>query len=135
MDYLLLTLGIIIIVLLAAVIILLLRKKQDNIDISKLLSEGRKEQLEQLSTMQHGIQTTLFQNADHINVTIENRIKSLQESNEKRLSEIQGIVDEKLQKTLNDRLSQSFEMVTKQLESVGQGLGEMKTLAADAKSL
>jgi len=45
------------------------------------------------------------------------------------------VVDEKLQKTLETRLAQSFELVSKQLESVGQGLGEMKALAADAKSL
>lgn len=62
-------------------------------------------------------------------------MKSLQESNEKRLEQIQGVVDEKLQKTLETRLAQSFELVSKQLESVGQGLGEMKALAADAKSL
>jgi len=48
---------------------------------------------------------------------------------------MQGVVDEKLQKTLETRLTQSFELVSKQLESVGQGLGEMKALAADAKSL
>ena len=47
----------------------------------------------------------------------------------------QGVVDEKLQKTLETRLAQSFELVSKQLERVGQGLGEMKALAADAKSL
>ncbi|MEY8237582.1 DNA recombination protein RmuC [Lachnospiraceae bacterium 66-29] len=62
-------------------------------------------------------------------------MKSLQESNERRLEQIQGVVDEKLQKTLETRLAQSFELVSKQLESVGQGLGEMKALAADAKSL
>ena len=45
------------------------------------------------------------------------------------------MVDEKLQKTLENRLSQSFELVSKQLESVSQGLGEMKALASDAKSL
>ena len=62
-------------------------------------------------------------------------MKALQESNEKRLEQMQGVVDEKLQKTLETRLAQSFELVSKQLESVGQGLGEMKALAADAKSL
>jgi len=44
-------------------------------------------------------------------------------------------VDEKLQKTLESRLTQSFELVSKQLDSVQQGLGEMKNLAADTKSL
>jgi DNA recombination protein RmuC len=157
METILLVIGAIIIVLLTVIIVLILRKDKNNVNISKELSEGRREQLEQLSTMQQGLQTTLFQNAEHINLTIESRLKSLQEGNDKRLAEmqsgndkrlaemqastdkhlsqIQGIVDEKLQKTLNDRLSQSFELVTKQLESVGQGLGEMKSLAADAKSL
>lgn len=72
---------------------------------------------------------------EKINTTLENKMKELQESNEKRLEQMQGVVDEKLQKTLETRLSQSFELVSRQLESVGQGLGEMKALAADAKSL
>jgi len=44
-------------------------------------------------------------------------------------------VDEKLQKTLNDRLSQSFETVSKQLKAVQEGLGEMRTLATDVGGL
>ena len=44
-------------------------------------------------------------------------------------------VDEKLQKTLNERLGQSFELVSKQLKDVEQGLGEMKTLAQDVGGL
>lgn len=50
---------------------------------------------------------------------------------EKRLEEIRLTVDEKLQKTLNDRIGQSFRLVTEQLESVQKGLGEMQTLAQD----
>jgi DNA recombination protein RmuC len=72
---------------------------------------------------------------EKVNATLENKMKSLQESNEKRLEQMQGVVDEKLQKTLETRLAQSFELVSKQLDSVQQGLGEMKNLAADAKSL
>ena len=43
--------------------------------------------------------------------------------------------NEKLQKTLDTRISQSFEEVRKQLDTFQQGLGEMKTLASDARSL
>ena len=50
---------------------------------------------------------------------------------EKRLEEIRVTVDEKLQKTLNDRIGQSFRLVTEQLESVQKGLGEIQTLAQD----
>lgn len=54
---------------------------------------------------------------------------------EKRLEEIRITVDEKLQKTLNERLGQSFRLVTEQLESVQKGLGEMQTLAQDVGGL
>ncbi len=44
-------------------------------------------------------------------------------------------VEEKLEKTLQTRLQASFEMVSKQLESVNRGLGEMQTVARDVGSL
>ncbi len=59
----------------------------------------------------------------------------LLESTEKRLEEIKYTVDEKLQKTLDDRLSQSFRMVGEYLENVQKGLGEMNSLAQDVGSL
>jgi len=110
--------------------------------ITTALQQSRKEQNNQLHTFGEqvdnrlsSIQRTNTDNIEKINTTLENKMKELQESNEKRLEQMQGIVDEKLQKTLENRLSQSFKLVSKQLESVGQGLGEMKALAADAKSL
>ena len=54
---------------------------------------------------------------------------------EKRLEEIRITVEEKLQKTLNERISQSFKMVNEQLENVQKGLGEMQTLAQDVGGL
>ena len=54
---------------------------------------------------------------------------------EKKLEEMRVTVDEKLQKTLNERLGQSFELVGKQLENVQKGLGEMQTLAQDVGGL
>jgi len=72
---------------------------------------------------------------ENITSSVRRSVAELQESNEKKLDQIRGTVDEKLQKTLETRLSQSFELVSKQLDSVQQGLGEMKNLAADAKSL
>ncbi|MFZ5942308.1 MAG: DNA recombination protein RmuC [Bacteroidota bacterium] len=54
---------------------------------------------------------------------------------EKKLEQMRETVDEKLQKTLNERLGQSFELVSKQLESVQKGLGEMQNLAQDVGGL
>lgn len=110
--------------------------------ITTALQESRQEQNNQLHTFGEQVDNRLssLQRAntdgiEKINTSLENKMTALQESNEKRLEQMQGVVDEKLQKTLETRLSQSFELVSKQLESVGQGLGEMKALAADAKSL
>ena len=90
---------------------------------------------EQVDSRLLSIQRGNAENIEKVNATLESKMKSLQESNERRLEQMQGVVDEKLQKTLETRLAQSFELVGRQLESVQQGLGEMKTLAADAKSL
>lgn len=59
----------------------------------------------------------------------------LVESTEKSLERMRETVDEKLQKTLNERISHSFEVVNKQLASVQKGLGEMQTLAQDVGGL
>lgn len=110
--------------------------------VTTALQDNRKEQNDQLHEFGEQVNNRLLfiqranaDNIEKINSTLENKVKELQESNEKRLEQMQGVVDEKLQKTLETRLSQSFELVSKQLESVGQGLGEMRALAADAKSL
>ncbi len=72
---------------------------------------------------------------DVIKTTLESSIKNLQEGNEKKLEEMRHTVDEKLQKTLEIRLSQSFELVSKNLESVQKGLGEMQQLAVGVGDL
>lgn len=54
---------------------------------------------------------------------------------EKRLDAMRETVDEKLQKTLNERLTQSFAAVESNLKSVQEGLGEMKNLAQDVGGL
>lgn len=53
----------------------------------------------------------------------------LVKNTELRLEKIRETVDEKLQKTLEARLGQSFELVSNQLQAVQKGLGEMQSLA------
>lgn len=67
--------------------------------------------------------------------TVQTSLKEMQESNEKKLEQMRLTVDEKLQSTLEKRLNSSFELVSKQLEAVQKGLGEMQTLASDVGGL
>jgi DNA recombination protein RmuC len=53
----------------------------------------------------------------------------------RKLEQMREMVEEKLQKTLNERIGQSFDLVSRQLESVQKGLGEMQTLAQDVGGL
>lgn len=110
--------------------------------VTNALQQSREEQNKQLHTFGEQvdsrlvcIQNTNTESSEKIKSTLESKMKALQESNEKRLEQMQEVVDQKLQKTLDTRISQSFELVNKQLGSVDQGLGEVKALAADARSL
>jgi len=59
----------------------------------------------------------------------------LVKSTESKLESIRVTVDEKLEKTLSERLGASFETVGKQLIEVQKGLGEMQTIATDVGGL
>ena len=67
--------------------------------------------------------------------TIADQLTELRNENSKKLDEMRGVVDEKLQTTLEKRLSESFKQVSERLEQVHQGLGDMKNLAADVGGL
>jgi DNA recombination protein RmuC len=64
-----------------------------------------------------------------IRTTLETKIRDLQTDNGARLEEMRKTVDEKLHATLEQRLSESFKLVSDRLEKVHQGLGEMQQLA------
>jgi len=70
-----------------------------------------------------------------IRSTVEERLTSLQAENAKKLDEMRSTVDEKLEKTLHERIGQSFKLVSDRLEQVYKGLGEMQTLAAGVGDL
>lgn len=64
-----------------------------------------------------------------VRATLEAKIKDLQNDNGARLEEMRKTVDEKLHATLEQRLGESFKLVSDRLEKVHQGLGEMQQLA------
>ncbi|MBS1762228.1 MAG: DNA recombination protein RmuC, partial [Bacteroidetes bacterium] len=124
--------------------------------IDQNLSSGRKAMVEiseltsrQLSTF--GNQTS--ESLKNFQASLETNIKSLNDlqrekfaamdikqselikGTEQKLEIIRNTVEEKLEKTLNERLGQSFETVGKQLIEVQKGLGEMQTIAQDVGGL
>ena len=70
-----------------------------------------------------------------IRETVEKKLTSISEENSKKLDEMRRTVDEKLQKTLEDKMNQSFKLVSERLEQVYKGLGEMQTLASGVGDL
>ncbi len=75
------------------------------------------------------------QKLEYIRRTMEKKIGELTEDNNRQLSEMRQTVDEKLQKTLEERIGQSFRLVSQRLEQVYRGLGEMQALAAGVGDL
>ncbi len=67
--------------------------------------------------------------------TLDAKMNELRAENAKKLDQMRETVDEKLQSTLEKRLGESFTQVTKRLEEVHRGLGEMQNLAADVGGL
>jgi DNA recombination protein RmuC len=75
------------------------------------------------------------QKLESVRQTLEKQLRNLQEDNGQKLDQMRLVVDEKLQATLEKRLSDSFRQVSERLEQVHQGLGEMQSLAANVGAL
>jgi DNA recombination protein RmuC len=67
--------------------------------------------------------------------TVEKSMTSMQEDNSKKLEQMRMTVDEKLHATLEQRLGESFKLVSDRLEQVHKGLGEMQSLASGVGDL
>jgi len=70
-----------------------------------------------------------------VRATLEQRLKDIEANNAAKLEEMRRTVDEKLHATLEQRLGESFKLVSERLEQVHRGLGEMQTLAAGVGDL
>lgn len=66
---------------------------------------------------------------------LDEKMKELRTENSQKLDEMRKTVDEKLQTTLERRLSESFKTVSERLEAVHKGLGDMQTLATGVGDL
>lgn len=116
--------------------------KENREELSRNMRELRTELNQALSLSTQQMQTTLHRNLMTTNEMQREKFEAMNrqqdilvKSTEKRLDEMRIMVEEKLQKTLNERIGQSFELVRSQLENVQKGLGEMKNLAEDVGGL
>ena len=100
-------------------------------ELAALLSSHRQESSQRLDRM---LQTTEGR-MENLRATVERRLELLQENNEKKLEQMRRTVDEKLQATLEQRLGESFRLVSERLEQVHKGLGEMRELAGGVGDL
>lgn len=111
-------------------------------ETQRSLRENREELRNELAKSLKSIEANFDKNIESFNRTqkekfevLEKRQSELILGTEKKLEHIRETVEEKLQKTLNERLGQSFETVGKQLQAVQLGLGEMRSLASDVGGL
>ena len=111
-------------------------------EMNRNMRELRTELNQALSLSTQQMQNTLHRNLMTTNEMQREKFDAmgrqqdlLVKSTEKRLDDMRLMVEEKLQKTLNERIGQSFELVRTQLENVQKGLGEMKSLAEDVGGL
>jgi DNA recombination protein RmuC len=70
-----------------------------------------------------------------LQITMQTEIEKMSKGNEEKLEKMRETVDEKLQGTLEKRITESFKLVSENLEAVARGVGEMKKLANDVGSL
>ncbi|MCG8343324.1 MAG: DNA recombination protein RmuC [Chlorobiales bacterium] len=134
--------------------------QRNRVEISRSLQDGRTEQsaslksfedalgihvmrqdelqrrnFNELVSRQDTLKNEMSKTLESIRDTVEKRLQVLQDKNEVKLEEMRRTVDEKLQSTLEKRLTESFSQVSDRLRQVHEGLGEMKTLASGVGDL
>ena len=120
--------------------------REERAQSSTLLSQTVTTQVAQFGALQaerleaFGSQLSRFslgldERFERLKLAVESRLTAIQADNAVKLEEMRRTVDEKLHATLEQRLGESFKLVSERLEQVHRGLGEMQTLAAGVGDL
>ena len=111
-------------------------------NLGEMISQNQRESAEMqsrrltdLNKQFAGTSMNIEQRLENIRISMENKVKTMTDENNKQLTEMRNTVDEKLQKTLEERIGRSFRQVSDTLEQVTRGLGEMQNLAAGVGDL
>jgi DNA recombination protein RmuC len=100
-------------------------------DIRQDLANARAEQSQWAS----GLRGELAGALESVRTTVEQRLDVMRNDNAQKLEQMRATVDDRLQATLEQRLGDSFRLVSERLEQVHRGLGEMQTLAVGVGDL
>ncbi len=87
-------------------------------------SKAQRENLKDVSNHFQQLRQEVTENLENVRKSVDDRLRDIQQS-----------VDEKLQKTLEDKMTNSFKMVSERLEQVYKGLGEMQHIASSVGDL
>ena len=98
-------------------------------------TENQSRRLAELNRQLASTSMGIEQRLENIRISMEKKITMMTDETNRQLSEMRNTVDEKLQKTLEDRIGRSFRQVSDTLEQVTRGLGQMQTLAAGVGDL
>jgi DNA recombination protein RmuC len=99
------------------------------------ISKSAKDSREEIQKTIINFTSHLDQNFEKVRDTVEKKLSDIQKDSNDKLEKIRETVDEKLHKTLETRLGESFKLVSQRLEEVQRGLGEMQQLASGVGEL
>ena len=99
------------------------------------LNQNLAAQMQQMEQRLRTIELTNGQGMEQVRQTIQTSLNRMQQVQADNLAEIQGVVEQKLTQTLEQKVQNAFQMVNERLEMVYRGLGEMQTLAAGVGDL
>ena len=103
--------------------------------INDLIHKNNESSTKQISDRLDSFAKTIQEKMESIDKNVATNLENIRKDNNEKLDNIKGVVDEKLQKTLEERLNNSFKSVLEQIGGVNQAIGEIKGLATDVSSL
>lgn len=109
---------------------------QDNFEAIEVGQKSNSEVLAMINQAQRHLLDVIYHNnqqheqkLENIRSSVDNKLQHIQADSAAKLEQMRQVVEEKLQSTIEKRLSSSFELVSQRLDLVHRGLGEMQILA------
>ena len=100
-----------------------------------LSTRNQEERIGGLTNAQSAALTQLDTRMEQLRQSTQQSLQTIQEDNDRQLTQMRRTVDEKLTENIEKRLNESFAQVSQRLEQVYKGLGEMQNLAVGVGDL